>query len=221
MNNNIKICPSMLSADFTKMGQELIDVVKAGADCIHWDIMDGSFVDQITFGAHTVRSHRNLTSIRFDVHLMIENPHRHIAAFADAGADLIIVHAEACNHLHKTLSLIKSFGKMAGLAFNPASSIDPIEYCADVLDAVLVMSVNPGRSGQIFIESQITKIAKLSNILSPNVEICVDGGINQQTLEKCVKNGAKSFVMGSYLFCDKNYGDVIKSVKSLHKPTGH
>ena len=203
----------MLSADPTKFGQELEDVKAAGADCIHWDIMDGNYVDAITFGSHVIAAHRKITSLRFDAHLMIENPDRHIENFANAGADSIIVHPETCKHLHKTLQSVKSYGKMSGVALNPATSVSYLEYCADIIDIVLVMTVNPGSSGQVFIESLLEKISVLRKLLPESVEICIDGGINAETAKKCVKNGANSLVTGSYLFKSRDYKEAIKSLK--------
>ncbi|MDR0632367.1 MAG: ribulose-phosphate 3-epimerase [Holosporaceae bacterium] len=207
------ICPSILSANPTKLGDELISVEKAGADSIHWDVMDGTFVDAITFGHHIVAAHRKLSHLRFDVHLMVENPDRHLENFAQAGADVIIVHAEACWHLHRTLGDIKSLGKKAGVALNPATSIDDIAYCADLLDMVTVMTVNPGRAGQIFIEFQLKKIVELKKNLPPSVEICVDGGINDATIANCLQCGATSFVSGSCIFKSTDYSEAIKKLR--------
>ncbi len=212
---NIKICPSMLSADSTKLGKELHDIETAGADCIHWDIMDGSYVDAITFGSHIVTTHRKLTSIRFDIHLMIENPDKHIENFVKAGADSIIVHPETCKHLHKTLQSIKSHDIKSGIALNPATTVSNLEYCVDIADIVLVMAVNPGSSGQIFIESQLEKISKLKNVLPSNIEICIDGGINLKTAKKCIENGADSLVTGSFLFQSGNYAETIKNLRLI------
>jgi ribulose-phosphate 3-epimerase len=212
---NIKIYPSMLSADPTKLGKELLDIENAGADCIHWDIMDGNYVDAITFGSHIVAAHRKLSSLRFDIHLMIENPDKHIDNFVKAGADFIIVHPETCKHFHKTLQSIKSHGLKSGIALNPATSISTLDYCIDIIDIVLVMTVNPGSSGQIFIESQLEKISKLKNLLPNNIEICIDGGINLNTGKKCIEKGANSLVTGSFLFKSENYAETIKNLKLI------
>ncbi|MDR0968523.1 MAG: ribulose-phosphate 3-epimerase [Holosporaceae bacterium] len=208
------IYPSMLSADPTRLKEELIAIEKAGADAIHWDVMDGAFVDSITFGHHVVAAHRKLTNLRFDVHLMVENPYRHVENFSKAGADTIIVHAEASRHLHRNLNYIKSFGKKAGAALNPSTPIDVLEYCYDILDMVIVMSVNPGSSGQSFIKSQLKKIAKLKERLPPSIEICVDGGITDETIGECVKCGADAFVSGSYAFKNPDYAEAIRKLKS-------
>ena len=211
------ICPSMLSADFTALGDDLRAVESAGADCIHWDIMDGRFVDVITFGAHVIAAHRRLSSLRFDVHLMVENPEKHIMSFVEAGADAIIVHPESTAHLHKVLTQIKNFGKSAGVALNPATSVDCLKYCADLIDIVLVMSVNPGSSGQKFILSQLRKIEQLRREFPKTAEICVDGGINAETASLCVQNGADSLVTGSYLFKSQDYAVAIQNLKNCKK----
>ncbi len=212
MNKKILICPSMLSADAADLGKSLKAVENAGADCIHWDIMDGNFVDAITFGAHVVAAHRKISKLRFDAHLMVENPDKHINAFANAGADSIIIHYEACKHLHKTLSRIKNLGKLSGLALNPATPADVIRYCLDVVDIILVMSVNPGASGQKFIRSQLGKIRHVREIVDDQ-EICVDGGIDNTIIQKCIESGATSFVTGSYLFKSKDYAATIKELR--------
>jgi ribulose-phosphate 3-epimerase len=210
----------MLSADPTKLGEELILLEKAGADSVHWDIMDGVFVEAITFGHQVVGALRKLSPLRFDVHLMVENPDRQLENFSKAGADVIIVHAEACPHLHRTLGRIRSLGKKSGLALNPATPPDIVEYCADLVDMVLVMGVNPGSSGQTFIESQLEKISKLSelfklkeNLFGP-VEICVDGGITDKTIGRCAQHGANSAVSGSYIYQNQDYSDAIRRLKN-------
>ncbi|MDR1375621.1 MAG: ribulose-phosphate 3-epimerase [Holosporaceae bacterium] len=207
----LKICPSLLSANPAKLGQELADVEEAGADAIHWDVMDGNFVEAITFGSQMVAAHRKLTALRFDVHLMVEDPDRHLESFATAGADVIIVHVEACNHLHRTLSRIKNLGKKSGIAFNPATCVDGVKYCADILDMVLIMSVNPGSSGQTFIESSLKKISKLRQLVPESMEICLDGGITAENIKKCV--GVNSFVSGAYIFKSNNYSSAIEALR--------
>lgn len=217
----VMICPSMLSADPTKLGYELAAVEAAGADCIHWDIMDGNFVEAITFGAHLVAAHRKISKLRFDTHLMVENPDKHIENFVAAGSDSIIIHPETTKHLHRTLNNIKKVGKLAGVALNPATSIDCLDYCSDIVDIVLVMSVNPGSSGQKFIDSQLNKISALRKILPKTTEICVDGGINDMTAKLCIDRGANSLVTGAFLFKNDvvsngyaNYAEVIRRLKS-------
>ncbi|MDR2158116.1 MAG: ribulose-phosphate 3-epimerase [Holosporaceae bacterium] len=207
------VCPSMLSANSTKLGEELINLEKSGADSIHWDVMDGSFVEAITFGHHVIADHRKLSNLRFDVHLMVENPEKHMENFAQAGADVIIVHPEACGRLHSAVDRIKSIGLKSGVALNPATPVDVLKYCVDELDMVLVMGVNPGSSGQSFIESQLKKIAQLGSILPPSAEICVDGGMNDQTVKECAKCGANSVVSGSYIFKNSDYAAAIAKLK--------
>ncbi|MDR2682111.1 MAG: ribulose-phosphate 3-epimerase [Holosporaceae bacterium] len=217
MDSKVVICPSMLSADSTQLGQQLLAVESAGADRIHWDIMDGNYVEAITFGSHVVAAHRKLTSLPFDVHLMVDDPDRHIDNFASAGADLLIVHPETCKHLHRTLQKIKNLGKEVGVALNPSTPIEVISYCIEMLDVVLVMTVNPGSSGQKFIDSQLKKISVLRKILLPKTEICVDGGINPSTLKKCLENGANNCVTGAFLFNSNSYADAINTLKSTTK----
>ncbi|MDR1333651.1 MAG: ribulose-phosphate 3-epimerase [Holosporaceae bacterium] len=212
------IIPSMLSANASKLGDELISVHNAGADAIHWDVMDGLFVESITFGHHVISAHRELSNLRFDVHLMVENPERHIKNFAQAGADIIIVHAEACKHLHKVLGDIKLLGKKSGVALNPATSPDGIDYCADIVDMVLVMGVNPGSCGQSFIRSQLNKISNLRKRLPPSVEICIDGGITVLNIKECIEHGAHSFVSGSHIFRSPDYSKTIQKMKLLSSP---
>jgi ribulose-phosphate 3-epimerase len=203
----------MLSANPTKFGEELTLIENAGADGVHWDIMDGNFVDEITFGAGIIAAHRKISSLRFDVHLMIENPDKHMENFSRAGVDVIIIHPETCKHLHRALTKIKSLGKKSGIALNPAIPINVIDYCHDILDMVLVMGVNPGNSGQIFIESQLEKIYVLKKTIPKSVEICVDGGITDKTIQKCSECGANSFVSGSYIFKNENYLQAIQILK--------
>jgi ribulose-phosphate 3-epimerase len=205
----------MLSADPTRLGQELLAVESAGADRIHWDIMDGNYVEAITFGSRTVAAHRKLTPLPFDVHLMVDNPDRHIENFANAGANLIMVHPEMCKHLHRTLHKIKNLEKKAGIALNPATPVEVISYCIEVLDVVLVMTVNPGSSGQEFLDSQLKKISTLQKILPPPIKIYVDGGINPRTLKKCIERGASGCVTGSFLFGSSNYTDTLNALKNI------
>ena len=210
------IAPSILSADFTRLGEELTSVEKAGADWIHIDVMDGKFVPNITYGPIIVEACKRATNLVLDVHLMIETPDLIIPEFAKAGASYISVHQEACPHLHRSLQLIKSFGVKAGVALNPATPLSSIEWVIDQLDFVLIMSVNPGFGGQKFIESSIDKIKALSKLLkekNSNAIIQVDGGINNSTIKAVSMAGATSFVAGSAIFNTKNYKETILGLR--------
>lgn len=209
----VKISPSMLSADFTKFGEQLSSLEKSGVDSFHWDIMDGHFVDAITFGAELVKSCRKITKLRFDAHLMITSPEKYISKIAEAGADLITVHSESTSHLHSVLSMIKNLGKLAGVAFNPATSVDCLKYVADLIDSVTIMTVNPGKSGQKFIRSQIQKISEVKKLVSADNEICIDGGINFETIKECAKEGANVFVSGAFLFNSLDYRTTIQQLR--------
>jgi ribulose-phosphate 3-epimerase len=203
MQQKIKIAPSILSADFAKLGAEIEAVTKAGADYIHIDVMDGHFVPNLTIGAGVVKAIRSSSKLPFDVHLMIENPDLYIAEFASSGADIITVHAEACIHLDRTISLIKTFGKKAGVSIVPSTSEDVLDYVLDQLDLVLVMTVNPGFGGQSFIGSQLRKIEairKKIDKLGKVIDLEVDGGINVETAQHAIKAGADVLVAGSATF---------------------
>jgi len=210
------IAPSILSSDFTRLGEELINVEKAGADWIHIDVMDGQFVPNITYGPIIVEACKRATRLPLDVHLMIEKPDLIVPEFAKAGADYISVHAEACTHLHRSLQLIKSFDVKAGVALNPATPLSSIKWIVDQLDFVLIMSVNPGFGGQKFIHSAVDKIKALSTLLqekNSNAIIQVDGGVNKNTIKSISEAGATSFVAGSAIFNTDNYTETIQNLR--------
>ncbi len=199
----IKIAPSILASDFARLGEEVKDVEAAGADYIHVDVMDGHFVPNITIGAPIVRALRPVTSLPLDVHLMIENPDQYIEEFAEAGADILTVHAEACPHLHRTIQLIKSKGVKAGVVINPATPVDSIKHVIEDVDLVLLMTVNPGFGGQAFIErvlAKITETKQLADSLGVDPEIEVDGGVNAETARACIEAGATVLVAGSAIY---------------------
>lgn len=203
MSTNTKIAPSILSADFAKLGEEVANITKAGADYIHIDVMDGNFVPNITIGKDVVKSIRKYSSLPFDVHLMINNPDLYIESFAEAGADIITIHAEACTHLDRSLDLIKKSGKKVGVSLVPSSSENSLDYILDKLDLILIMTVNPGFGGQDFLPSQLEKIAKLKQKIitrNLNIKLEVDGGINQETAKLVVEKGADILVSGSHIF---------------------
>lgn len=209
----VKIAPSILSADFSRLGEQIKLVEEGGADLIHLDIMDGHFVPNITFGAPVVKMLRKVTKIPFDVHLMIEQPDRYIKDFADAGADIITVHQEASIHLHRTIQYIKSFGIKTGVALNPSTPIESIRYIIDELDMVLIMTVNPGFGGQYFIKQMKDKIIDLKKLIDSrdlNIDIQVDGGIKLDNIKEIESYGANVFVAGSAIF---NSNDIINTTK--------
>ena len=200
---NIKIAPSILSADFSCLGQQVGEAVKAGADYIHVDVMDGHFVPNISIGIPVVVSLRKITRIPLDVHLMIEKPELYVDKFAEAGADIITVHVEACNHLDGTINAIKKLGLKAGVSLNPATPLSAIDEILPLVDLVLVMTVNPGFGGQAFIASMVDKIVRLRQILynrKSEAELEVDGGITAVTAPVAAKAGADVLVAGSAIF---------------------
>lgn len=213
----VKIAPSILSADFTALWQDVLKVEEAGAEYLHIDVMDGHFVPNITVGSLIVKALRPKSSMVFDVHLMIDNPDLYIEEFIRAGADLVTVHPESVNHLHRTVSLIKEKGARAGVALNPATSPAVIEYILPLLDLVLVMTVNPGFGGQAFIPEvlpKITVVRKMLERLDARAEIQVDGGINRETAATVVRAGANVLVAGSAIF---GSGDIAAAVRQIRK----
>lgn len=215
--NTVLVAPSLLSADFSRLGEEVKALEEAGADLLHLDVMDGVFVPNITFGPLVISALRPLTSLPFDVHLMIVEPERYIRDFAKAGADFICVHAEASVHLHRTVCKIKEMGKKAGVSLNPHTPLNTLEYLLDDLDFVLIMTVNPGFGGQKFIKNCLPKIKKLKNLINEkglSVLIEVDGGINEENASLVVKAGADILVAGSAVFGKKDYKLAILNLKS-------
>jgi ribulose-phosphate 3-epimerase len=212
----MKISPSILSADFSRLGEEIENIEKAGADYIHLDVMDGIFVPNITIGNEVVKNLRKKTALPFDVHLMINNPDNHIKAFADAGSDIITIHAEASIHLDRSLDLIKSFGKKVGVSIVPSTSEDVLDYVLEKLDLILVMTVNPGFGGQKFLSSQLRKIENLRkkiDKIGKKIELEVDGGINEETSKIVTSAGADVLVSGSYIFGSGDYASAIKKLR--------
>jgi len=213
---NIKIAPSILSADFSRLGEEIKTVESAGADLIHMDVMDGHFVPNITIGPLVVKALTTVTELPLDVHLMIENPDKYIEAFAKAGANIISIHAEASKNLIHDLKMIDELGVVPAVAINPATGLETIEKVLDKVSMVLIMSVNPGFEGQKFMPEVLPKIAQLRKIIDSkklSVDIEVDGGINDITARDVVKAGANILVAGSAIFYSKNYKASIESLK--------
>jgi ribulose-phosphate 3-epimerase len=215
--SSIKISPSILSADFSKLGSEIQNLEKAKADLIHIDVMDGHFVPNITIGPEVINKLRKYTSLPFDVHLMISPVHNFIKNFADAGADIITIHPEATNDLESSIKKIKSYNKKVGISLNPETSLDKLNNVLDKIDLVLIMSVNPGFGGQKFIENTLNKIKKLRlkiDQLKLKVEIEVDGGINFENSKSIIKAGADILVSGTTIF-KSNEGNIKKNIEIL------
>ena len=212
----IKIAPSILSADFARLGDEIKAIEAAGADYVHVDVMDGHFVPNITIGPLIVDAIRPVTELPLDVHLMIENPDQYIPAFAAAGADIIVIHAEATSHLHRSVQLIKSLGKKAGVSLNPATPLSALEMILPDLDLVLLMTVNPGFGGQSFIENclpKITALRRMIDVLGLPIELEVDGGVKVDNIERIAAAGADVFVAGSAVFGADDYRATIAQLK--------
>ncbi|MEN8198587.1 MAG: ribulose-phosphate 3-epimerase [Thermodesulfobacteriota bacterium] len=214
----IQFAPSILSADFTRLGEEIAAVDQAGAEVIHIDVMDGHFVPNITIGPLVVKAARAATEKILDVHLMISDADRYIDDFAAAGADWITVHVEACTHLHRTVAHIRELGKKAGAVLNPATPLSSLDYILEDLDLVMLMSVNPGFGGQSFIESTLAKsdsLKKRIDALGLDIGIEIDGGISPATIERVAEAGANIFVAGSAIYGCDEYGPVISEMRRL------
>ncbi|WP_368417051.1 ribulose-phosphate 3-epimerase [Falsiroseomonas sp.] len=216
MSSRIRIAPSLLAADFSRLGEEVRAVAAAGADWLHLDIMDGHFVPNISFGPGLVRALRRHADIPFDVHLMIAPADPYLAAFAEAGADLISLHPEAGPHLHRSLQTIRALGKKAGVVLNPATPVSAIDSVLDLCDLVLVMSVNPGFGGQSFIRSQLGKIAALRSVIAASgrdIALQVDGGVTAETARDCIEAGADVLVAGTAVFGNPDYAAAIAAIR--------
>lgn len=213
-----KISPSVLSSDFSNLREEIKKIELGGADYVHLDVMDGIFVPNITFGSPVIKKIRNTTKLPFDVHLMIDRPERYIGDFVEAGADIITVHEEATIHLHRTIQQIKSCGKKVGVAINPSTPLQSIEYILDDIDMVLIMTVNPGFGGQSFISTMERKIKELRKIIdnnSLNIEIEVDGGVKLDNAKEIVGWGVDILVAGSAIFGGNNVVEKTKMFKNI------
>jgi ribulose-phosphate 3-epimerase len=216
--NHVKLAPSILSADFAHLGNQIEEVTEAGADYIHVDVMDGHFVPNITIGPPVIASIRSCTNLPLDVHLMIENPGQYISQFASSGADIITVHVEACTHIHREIQLIKQSGLKAGVSLNPGTPLDFIVDILSQIDLVLIMSVDPGFGGQSFIPEIFSKISNLRSIINDNkinVEIEVDGGININNALKVVNAGADILAIGTAIF--KTEGGITQALRSFRQ----
>ena len=219
----VKVAPSILSADFSKLDTEIKDVEKAGADLIHFDVMDGHFVPNITIGPLILKAVRKLTQLPLDVHLMVENPDNFIKAFADAGADIITVHVEACSHLHRTVQLIRSCKVSPGIVLNPATPLSALENILDDVDMVLLMSVNPGFEGQSFIPSVLQKVTQLKKIIqnkNKHIDIEIDGGVKPNNAKEIREAGADILVAGSAVFYSSDYKKSIDKIREGENSTG-
>jgi ribulose-phosphate 3-epimerase len=216
MNDRVRVAPSILSADFARLGEEIAAVEAAGADWLHVDVMDGRFVPNITIGPPVVRAIRGVTKLPLDVHLMIVEPERYVDAFAEAGADTLTVHVEACVHLERTLAHIRSLGKRAGVTMNPSTPEESVRYVLDVCDQVLVMSVNPGFGGQSMLRSVLPKVAALRKLIDDRklpIDLEIDGGITADTAREAILAGARVLVAGNAVFRTKDYAAAIAGIR--------
>ena len=221
MKKNILISPSVLAADFSKLGEEIHLVSEAGADLIHLDVMDGHFVPNLSFGADIIKGIRGFSNLPFDVHLMIENPEHYVDAYVEAGANFITVHPEATPHIHSVLQKIHKAGVKTGIALNPGTPIEALENVIDIIDLILVMTVNPGFGGQSFLSSQLPKISKIRTIIDDgghSIDLSVDGGINPITAKLAIDAGANILVAGTSIFKagDETYSKSIKRLRNLN-----
>jgi ribulose-phosphate 3-epimerase len=216
MAARVLVAPSILSADFARLGEEVAAVEKAGADWVHVDVMDGRFVPNITLGPVIVKAIRKVTKLPLDVHLMIVEPEKYVDAFAEAGADTITIHVEACTHLHRTLCHVRSLGKRAGVTLNPSTSEDTLRYVMEVVDQVLVMSVNPGFGGQSFIREVLPKVVAIRKMITATgraIDLEIDGGITKDTAPDAIAAGVNVLVAGNAVFNTKDYAQAITALR--------